>query len=59
MNIIIYTCPKCGSDLQESMLPSDPPQYEKRCLFCGWNHIEKQINKYVRIPYEEKIDNEI
>ena len=50
---IIYTCPKCGHDLQELMLPSNPPQYEKRCPNCGWNHIEKQDDGFVRIPYNE------
>lgn len=54
---IIYTCPKCGHDLQELMLPSNPPQYEKHCPNCGWSHIEKQQNDVVRTPYSEKRDN--
>lgn len=51
---IIYTCPKCGSDLQELCLPSYPPQYQKRCLNCGWvSEIEK--SEIIRIPYSADI----
>ena len=49
--MIIYTCPKCGGDLQEYVLTSYPPQYKKACPKCGWSHIEKPSDEVVRIPY--------
>ena len=49
---IIYTCPKCGHDLEDLVLESFPPKYEKRCTNCGWNHIENQSDEIIRIPYE-------
>lgn len=49
--MIIYTCPKCGGDLQDLVLASYPPQYKKECPKCGWSHIEKPNDEVVRIPY--------
>ena len=46
---IIYTCPKCGADLEEIVLASNPPQHQKRCRSCGWEHTERE--DVVRIPY--------
>lgn len=39
-NLIIYTCPKCGNDLQELCLPSIPPQYKIECFKCGWSKMK-------------------
>ena len=46
---IIYTCPKCGADLEEIVLTSNPPQHQKRCRNCGWTHTERE--DVVRIPF--------
>lgn len=47
---IIYTCPKCGADLYDMALPTNPPIYKKQCLKCGWVSGEKQ-EESIRIPY--------
>ena len=47
--MIVCTCPKCGSDLQDIVLTSYPPQYQKYCGNCGWTHVEKE--EVCRIPY--------
>lgn len=47
--MIVYTCPKCGSDLQDIVLTSYPPQHKKYCSNCGWSHTEKE--EICRIPY--------
>lgn len=49
---IIYTCPKCGSDLEDIVLTSNPPQYMKKCknLKCDWRYVENPV-QVVRIPY--------
>lgn len=52
---IVYTCPKCGGDLEELVLTSFPPQYQKRCKNCNWKTIEKSDDIVVRIPYKERI----
>lgn len=54
---IIYTCPKCGSDLEEIVLATYPPQYQSRCPKCGWDHIKKDT--VIRIPYPENDEPEI
>lgn len=55
---IIYTCPKCGHDLEEIILTSNPPQHEKRCSNCGWHHIiEEKQDFFIRIPYTEREKN--
>lgn len=50
---IIYTCPKCGNDLDEIVLASYPPQYKKSCSKCGWSITEriKKDENIKRIPY--------
>lgn len=53
---IIYTCPECGSDLQNIVLFSMPPQYKKVCDNCGWEHIEPQKEEAIRIPYQIHVD---
>lgn len=37
MAIIIETCPKCGHDLHDIMLASNPPIPQKECFNCGWS----------------------
>lgn len=47
---IIYTCPKCGRDLIDLVLTSNPPQCKKECFSCGWaSEIEQE--EIVRVPF--------
>ena len=50
---VVYTCPECGTDLEEVVLTSYPPQYRVYCPKCKWSHTERQPEDYdvVRIPY--------
>lgn len=52
---VIYTCPKCGHDLQQVVLTCNPPIYRSECPNCGWSH-ERRDN-VIRIPYTEEKDN--
>jgi len=49
MSIIIYTCPKCGKDLQEEMIATYPPIHVKKCYSCGWSSETRE--DVIRIPY--------
>ena len=49
---IIYTCPECGGDLEETVLTSLPPQYHFSCRKCGWSHTKKsKCPEPKRIPF--------
>ena len=52
--MIVYTCPKCGKDLQFSVMTTYP-QLEHfnvaECSSCGWRE-EKREDEIVRIPYK-------
>lgn len=52
-SIIIYTCPKCGNDLQEEVIATYPPIYVKKCYSCGWSEEQIQEQEIIRIPYSE------
>lgn len=49
---IIYTCPECGNDLEDTVLTTYPPKYEKRCLKCGWSYTEGSDGRTLRIPFQ-------
>ena len=34
--MIVYTCPKCGENLRETMIATYPPIPRKECPNCGW-----------------------
>ena len=36
MAIIIETCPKCGHDLHDLIIATNPPIPHKKCFECGW-----------------------
>lgn len=56
--MIIYTCPKCGHDLQSELLTCDPPIHRDYCPSCGWEH--SKLEKIERIPYGgNDLDNAI
>ena len=54
--MLIYTCPKCGSDLIPYTIATYPPIHAYRCFKCGWRHEEPQ-DQIVRIPFKD--DREI
>lgn len=57
--LIVYTCPKCGKDLQEICLASMPPQYKMQCLSCGWSYTKPQEPLgIVRLTFEPEKTNE-
>lgn len=35
-------CPKCGDELQDICLTSNPPQYMKQCPRCGYSTTPKR-----------------
>ena len=49
---IIYTCPKCGADLEDIALTSNPPRYMKKCknIKCDWMYVENP-QEVIRLPY--------
>ena len=50
MAMIIYTCPKCGTDLINTVLCTYPPKVQKWCPSCGWIYMEDH-EEVVRIPF--------
>jgi hypothetical protein len=48
--MIIETCPKCGHDLTNFILASNPPIPQKICHACGWSWTGKP-EEVVRIPF--------
>lgn len=47
--MIIYTCPKCGHDLESEVLTCYPPIHRDFCPNCGWSHSSSE--KIIRIPF--------
>ena len=37
---IIYTCPRCGADLIDTIICTYPPKDQKWCPSCGWTYTE-------------------
>lgn len=48
---IIETCPECGSDLQDIVKTSYPPQFAKMCMRCGWTYTYDRDDEIVRVPF--------
>lgn len=48
--IIIETCPKCGHDLRDTIICTNPPIPRKECNVCGWSWEGKQ-EQVIRIPF--------
>lgn len=47
---IIETCPKCGCDLVDMVIYTNPPIPQKICPCCGWDWIGKP-EKVIRVPF--------
>ena len=52
MMIIIETCPRCGHDLSDTVICSNPPIPKKECIYCGWAW-EGEPDQVVRIPFRD------
>lgn len=50
MAIIIETCPKCGHDLVDEVICTNPPIPKKSCWNCGW-HWEGEREEVIRVPF--------
>ena len=48
--MIIETCPKCGHDLVNLILASNPPIPKKECWNCGWSWTGEP-EEVVRVPF--------
>lgn len=53
--MIIYTCPKCGEELEQIILPSLPPIHVTRCNKCGFK--EEKREELQRVVYKPLILN--
>lgn len=53
--IIIETCPKCGYDLVDTVVCTNPPIPKKECTNpdCNWSW-EGQREQIIRVPFNEK-----
>jgi hypothetical protein len=50
MAIIIETCPKCGHDLMDEVICTNPPIPKKSCWNCGW-YWEGEQEQVIRRPF--------
>ena len=48
--IIIETCPKCGHDLVDGVICTNPPIPKKSCWNCGWSW-EGEREEVIRFPF--------
>lgn len=49
---IIFTCPKCGTDLIDTVLSTYPPKDQKWCPSCGWTYTYTEDHEeVVRVPF--------
>lgn len=48
--IMIETCPKCGHDLQNTVICTYPPIPRKVCWNCGWSWTGEP-EKITRVPF--------
>lgn len=56
MAMIIYTCPRCGTDLIDTVICTYPPKVQKWCPSCGWCHTEER-EEVIRIPFGGNLGN--
>lgn len=50
MAIIIETCPKCGHDLHDLVIATNPPIPQKKCFGCGWEWTGEP-EQVMRVPF--------
>lgn len=56
MAMIIYTCPRCGTDLIDTVICTYPPKVQKLCPSCGWTYIEDH-EEVTRVPFGGNLGN--
>lgn len=56
MAMIIYTCPRCGTDLIDTVICTYPPKVQKWCPSCGWTYTEDH-EEVVRVPFGGNLGN--
>ena len=54
--IYIETCPKCGHDLQNTVICIYPTIHKKVCLNCGWSWTG-EADKVTRVPFNPDPEN--
>lgn len=53
---IIYTCPKCGTDLIDTVMRTYPAKYQYWCPSCGWTYTEDH-EEVIRVPFGGNLGN--
>lgn len=57
--MIIYTCPKCGNELDCFCITTYPPITVHECGRCGWRHEDKdEIEHRPFEPIKAKLDED-
>ena len=56
MAMIIYTCPRCGTDLIDTVICTYPPKVQKWCPSCGWTYTEDH-EEVIRVPFGGNLGN--
>ena len=56
MAMIIYTCPRCGTDLIDKVICTYPPKVQKWCPSCGWTYTEDH-EEVIRVPFGGNLGN--
>ena len=49
---IIYTCPKCGADLEATFSQANGSSLYYKCTKCNWTSLAEE--DVVRIPYKQQ-----
>lgn len=48
--MIIKTCPRCGHDLVNLIIATNPPIPKKQCWSCGWSWTGER-EEIIRVPF--------
>ena len=56
MAMIIYTCPRCGTALIDTVISTYPPKVQKWCPSCGWTYTEDH-EEVIRVPFGGNLGN--
>ena len=56
MAMIIYTCPRCGTNLVDMVICTYPPKVQKWCTSCGWCYT-KDDEEVIRVPFGGNLGN--
>ena len=56
MAMIIYTCPRCGTSLIDTVVCAYPPKVQKWCPSCGWTYTEDH-EEVIRVPFGGNLGN--